>query len=643
MKRLIACAILLALVPAPVGAQQPTIQQQFDAASTSLEAGDWAEALRQYQAIEPRLRAGSRSHAVTQVRMASALTELGRLDEAGTLLRASLPLLPDTDASLAGDRFSGLLTLGRIAEASLDYSEASRQYRAAAAVPIPDIEKLAAYRGLIQTQLFDDPQGAVRDADRALQLIGAEPGRDRELEGRFHTLRGRALLNLGRHAEARDALETALRLLGNLTLRVTYADLLARSDLALAALLVRDSESARRYLAYTGAGRFGRGSIEPGPGNAVPNCGEAGLSPDDVAVIEFSVLSDGTVAHVVPIYSALRGPGALAFARAVSGWTFETEGLRDIPPLMRAASRVEIRCSQGLQGDGAAYYSSFGRWRPLMELVEGVAMRPPNSLTGLRRDLQLAEQAAPANPVALVAGLWSVAQHPGIPRPERAQILRRALALAVRERAPAQFLGDAARQIVQLESRPNFTSGDLDYRAMIGLVGQDRLAIANVELMQARSLFQEREKERALEIATRLRDLDEVDDDPDTRRRVLELMTAIHASRGEVAEARAAYETVGANFQPCALPRRLRRLSASSEDFPDEAMQWGFEGWASNQMMVSPEGRVENVRTLIAYPPFVFGEAAREVASTIRFEPSFVPDRRSCPINTGRIRFQLSP
>jgi tetratricopeptide (TPR) repeat protein len=190
-------ALLGATAVAAQTPAQPTAQQQFDAASSALAADNWAEALRLFQALESRTRE-PRTLAIVRVREGSALVGLGRFDEAAALLRTSLPLLPEGDASLDEDRYTGLLTLGGIAERGLDYEEALRQYRLAAAVRLPELDKLPARRGIIQTLLFSDPDAALREADAALSIVTQDRGNE-QLEGTLQTLKGRALLNLGRY------------------------------------------------------------------------------------------------------------------------------------------------------------------------------------------------------------------------------------------------------------------------------------------------------------------------------------------------------------------------------------------------------------------------------------------------------------
>ncbi len=91
--RAAALAIGAAAVPAFVVAQQParTVQQDFEAATALSEKSESrAAALAAWQALETRTKAGSRSHAIVQVRKGSTLFRLHRYDEAIAALRAGL-------------------------------------------------------------------------------------------------------------------------------------------------------------------------------------------------------------------------------------------------------------------------------------------------------------------------------------------------------------------------------------------------------------------------------------------------------------------------------------------------------------------------------------------------------------------------
>ncbi len=632
--RLFAATPLLAMAGLAVG--EPTnIQQQFDAASSALDARNWTEALRLYEALETRLD-NRRSLAIVRARKASALIELGRGAEATAALRLALPALPADDTTLNPDRFIALTTLGRIAEASLDYDEALRQYRLAIAVPLPDPDRVSAYGGLIQTQLFTNAEGALRDADAALVATAASS--DRSIEGQLRTLRGRALLNLGRLTEARAELGRALRLLGNLTMRVDRADLLVRSDLAIAALLAGDEEDAQRYLAYTGAGRFLRGGIAPAAISDLPQCG-GGIAPDDVVVVQAYVDRSGRVASVSPIYASRQGPAALTFARAVSHWLFKPEEANAVPALLRSVVRFELRCSQLpprlYAGDSDADLSRLAtaapQWR---ETIETWRYR---SAAALRAGLAAGN---PQLPLLMILG-----RSPELAHPEREAVLRRALSAAADEAPPSVVAGIAIAMTwasEQAQSR-RFTSTRYAEILVLPEIVRSPAAAAYLRLAQARSLIGSGDNDQAFAIATEIAGGPEAARDSHIKTEAQEILVAIHAARREEAAARAVYDAMGPRAARCNVLPRLRNWPFNNSEFPTEALRWGFEGWATSETSARPNGDGFGSRTVIAYPPFVFGAAAREMHDRMRFAPFFTPDAAPCVVSRVPIRFRIAP
>ncbi|MGQ0589842.1 MAG: hypothetical protein ACT4N8_09970 [Sphingosinicella sp.] len=619
---MLAMSLALSAASVPTRAQQPAVQQQFDAASAALEAGSWNDALTRFRALESRLGPlNERSLAIVRVRMALALLELGQIDESQRLIELALPSLSAEDPSLNGDRFEGLLTRARIAEAALDYPSAARDYREAIAVPLPDSDKLIAYRGLIQTQLFDVPEAAIRVADAAIVAVSSAPSRDRELRGQFHTLKGRALLNLRRFREAHQELMTALRLLGNLTLRVDRADLVARGDLALAALLTRREEDARRYLAYTGQGRFTRGYIPIGY-LPLPRCG-AEVAPDDVAVVEFSILDNGSVGHALPVYAS-RGSVALPFARFVSIWQFDRAVIQEISPLLRSVARVELRCTNQAQR------------LPHIEVINLRMRTHPDRivrLPRLRAELSDAERAA--DPARLVEALLAIIGHAGVDEAERLSLLRRALEAATSGRLGGRLIAGLALQVALWEE------GTLGVEAVEALLETPIIrtspgAFATVRIVQASMLYAAGRNDHALTVLQATRDLPAVRGEAELDRMAGQLLSLIHAAADR--------QTASAAAEPgrCGLPpRRVGGIGASSDDFPREAARWGFEGWASIEPSIDASGRVRSLRTIVAYPPFVFGDAAQGVARSARFEASPVAEGVTCAAERIHVRFVM--
>lgn len=417
------------------------------------------------------------------------------------------------------------------------------------------------------------------------------------------------------------------------------------ADGALVAARMASSASrtaARRYMAWTGAGRLGPGALSPSRNIVPPRCDENGLRPDDVAVVEFWVLADGTVSQAMPVYASRPGPSALAFARAVARWTFETEGLEDVPLVLRSVSRVELRCTEIPRAHPPGYYAALGPWRALMDREDENS--PPFPYTRLRERLAAAEAGARQDSAALVVAIVELARHELVQAAERTQLLRRALSLAGAAGAPGEVIGSLAMAF----ARAQWVEAELerpDFSQILGLpeVRTDAIAAAVVQHAEALHHFYRGEEERALEIASRLVGMPELQRAPDTLMHVRELIVAIHAARGDTAAAAAAFAAIGSDANACMLPRRQRQPSASSVDFPDEAMQWGFEGWTIGEVEVSPEGRATRGRTLISYPAFVFSEAGRDIIERTRFYPSYSPDGRGCPERTARVVFRTRP
>ena len=112
-------------------AQQPTVQQLFDAATALDATGKPAERLAAWEGFEQRAHNNRRSVALARLRKSRALLALGRRDEAMEQVKLGLADLPTGDPTLREDRMFGLLALGAIAQAALDYPAALKQYQLA--------------------------------------------------------------------------------------------------------------------------------------------------------------------------------------------------------------------------------------------------------------------------------------------------------------------------------------------------------------------------------------------------------------------------------------------------------------------------------------------------------------------------------
>jgi len=646
MKRLAFAALLLTAVPmATAAAQAPTtVQQEFDAASAVFDAGNWAEAARLYEALEARVRS-ARNRAITRVRRGASLAELGRRDEAVAILEDALPSLPAGDPSLDGDRFAGHVALGLIAESRLDYDAALQHFRLAAALPVPRARKAVALRGLIQTQLFSDAAGALRDADLALRTVAEMQLHDETLAAQFHTLKGRALLNLARHAEAQAELELALEQLGNLTLRADINDLIARSDLATAAMLAGNEMRARQYLAYSGASRAQQDALRLWRHIEIPRCGGA-LSPADLAVLQLSLADDGRVALVVPIYSSRQGPAALALARAATRWTFAPKGTGEVPALLRAAARVEIHCSN-LSGPEDETSDNFLARVAAADptWARGLAENLNRPTAEIQRALVRVAPASGSDPLEALPLLMILSDRREVGATQRLAMARRILAIAAAHRAPAPIVARIALSIDRANSRNGRIrprTAPPDFPAILALpeVGASLEVTAEIRMAEARYHYSAGAYDRALAAADMV-----IRAAPAAGTRLVmearQTQVAAHAAMGNMEAARTAHAAIGPAAQRCGIPPRAIGATWDWEDYPRLALQWGFEGWAISEVTIAPDGSVIEGRTVMAYPPLVFGEAALEITRRPRRVPTFVPDGAPCTYERQRVTFLL--
>ena len=627
-----------ALAVSSASAQEPSIQAQFESASQALQAEKWNDALAAFEALERRLRSTPRSLALVRVRKGEALIRLGRSEEAMAALTAGLAALPAGDASLGEDRMMALIQLGEMHESALDYGEANRLFREAKPLAAGSALEPRLLRGLIRTGMFHDGAAALADADRAIALTGSGQGDARKFQAPFRILRGRILMNMGRFDESHAELKRATDDLGGLTRKVDAADLAARSDLAIAALLGGRTEEARKYLAYTGAGTV-MGGMAKSSQMPSPPCGEDDLRPEDVAVVEFSIRDDGSVGAATPIYSSREGDGALAFARAASGWSWSPEEMKTIPPLFRLLTRVEMRCTtkvdrpsivEILEPDVTEWLGSKGVGP--VAVADGSDAKRAKPLLD---ELQARERSHGKLSPHIVPVLTEVAGNIIVPREQSAEAAQRALAIARAERAPPAVIAAlgirAATASVNRTAR-NWSRTVPDFSSLLGDPGimSDPRAATAVRLASADHHYQARGREKeAIALLTEIGATPGLGPNDALRAAALARLASMHLAAGDAAAAQSTFKNSGLSPGQCALldaqPRR-RGLRVSYLDFPQEAMSWNFEGWAVAEYDITPEGEPVGVRIVNAYPPFVFGKSTARVADRQKYEPSFRPD-----------------
>lgn len=639
--------VALAAAPVVVAAQEPatvtppamSVQQTFDAASAAMLAGDNAKALALLETLEQRVKS-ARSVAIVRLRKGMALGKLSRWREARPLLEQAVAALPADDASLRLDRIQGLIALAQVELGDLDYQAAHDYYAQALAIAQEPDDRISALLGKAQAGIFLDPAKALADAEEAERLAAAAPKPDKGLVGYAAGMRGRALLNLGRFAEAEAALAKNVRAEGGLTLKVNYDDLVARSDASIAAMLAGKRDKAREYLVYTGAGRMEKQDFTYAADMRPPQCGEEGIRPDDVAVIEFGILDTGAVAYARPVYGSRPGGMALAFARAVREWSWRPEDVTKIPALFRMVTRLELRCSAAQGGPGLAE-GARKAFRDWIEASGVVRFEVTGDSEAVRREAlveQLARlHAAPDTPpLALAAVLAGLLENPlvtGQAAGEYAADLR-AIVMAAAPPPAAQLwvdvLAESGKSKNPLPEAPY--AADAPTYALVRLINYDRARTRHGRKGDGAVLD-------AIIADSRL-----AKDDP-MRVAALIRRASARAEGQDLAGARADYLETGLDAQQCSIidaRPAIRKSGVSSDDYPEDLVRVGIEGWTRVEHDIAADGRTANVRVIAAYPPMAFSTNASKIVKGMQYEQSYRPaGALGCSGSNANINFKM--
>lgn len=631
--------------PAPSTAAG-SMQQAFESATQLTDKGNWADALAAWEALEKRPRASARTLAIIRIRKSVALRNLGRFDEAAEAARLGLAALPANDPTLIQDRFVGETQRGAIAYRALDYVTAADALAKAAAIAPSDADKASTLLSLVTVQTFVDPAAADASLARLKELTAKMTLKPAET-GNLLIAETELRLNQGRFRDAVKVGQASVNAFGGLSSsNVDLNDAVARSNTAIAMLLAGDPESARRFLAYSGAGQstqeFRRGIEMP-----VPFCGaEDGLKPEDLAVVEFSIGEDGNIVSARPVYAVGGAAAGLAFARGAREWSFDPAKLKTLPPFFRKKVRVELRCSTAFPHPSltGVLDTELSRW-----LQDNGAPEPERLTTVARRSRDLArladlERQGTKAGAPLVATLVSLADNPGTPREDAHRYAEQALALLDPAAPPVARLSLAARTLETAQVDRRWAA---QYQAgMQALLESpayrdDPRARAAIRLLIADRLSRKHNDEA-------VRFLEPVAQDgalPATdafKIGALIRLASIEAQRGHAEAARAAFERSGLDAEQCALVDAAPKLLGVDGEFPQEAQNWGFEGWTVNEVDVGADGSVPQARSIVSYPPFVFTAAGVQTVKNARFTKTYRPSGGvGCRARPMRINFSM--
>lgn len=618
-------------VPAPTTG---TIQQLFEESTRATEVADYPRALEILTTLEGRVVRNPRSLAIVRVRKAMVLVELSRWAEARDLLNQAAPVLPKDDASLLVDRYRAAYALGRVSLSDLDYVGALAHFDEALAEAQEPVARIQALLGKAQAGTFVDPVEALKAADEASAVAAADPKAfDKAALAQIDLIRGRVLLNLGQFDQAEKLFARAVKQQGGLTYKVNYADLVARSDASIAAMLAGHRESARDYLVYTGAGRMPKQDFTQGADMALPRCGEDGIQPDDYAVVEFGISDSGGVSYARPVYGSRAGPSALVFARAVREWSWRPDDVKNIPALFRFATRLELRCSTETGGPSMLA----GPGKALADWLEAKRVPGPalDNVPATRQRALLVQQAQAIRAakgdeaLELVPVLTSLLAGPMVGREDvetYGPMLRRAVRKAG---APPMALllvdsvvhGAAERMDIRIRIDSPYTLHSADYRS-------DPDARATHAILTYDDL-KPQDKAGAQGLLNGVINDSALPAGDPLRVAALVRRASLQATGGNLEAARTDYAATGLSAQQCSIvdaKPSLRSAPVSSADYPSDMVNVGVEGWTRVQFDIAADGRTRNQRAVVTYPPLVFSENGAKILTRAKYEQSYRPE-----------------
>jgi hypothetical protein len=586
----------------------------------------------QFEALEatPVYKRGGLLAAAVNVRKGGCLVQTGRLAEGAAAIERGLPTLKAQGEAFGSDVRDAYLVLGAVAADRFDYDQAALHYRAAADA-VKGIARVLPLMRLSQVTMFDRDGRALAAAGEARQLALTTPEYDKKDVAAVQSQYARVLLNEGRAAEAYRILKDSLSKQGGLTNRVGLNDIATRSDLAIAALQNKQFDEARTYLAYTGAGRMQDTPFNRAATMAAPACGEGGVSADDMAIVQFSLESDGRVVNVSPIYATGGRRAAVAFASAVRDWSWRAEDAAKIPALFRYTTRVELRCSKAAESKGitnplreAAMTWLDGRVgaAPWEDLSDAAAL--PIQRAALERARQAGDQVAIARAALALANSSVTNEEEATTLLDTAATASRAAnaSMPVRNFIGLRQIGMKRADVAQSRADLRTLLGNADY-------ANEPLSADTLRLLISQPAGKTPPPDDAATLQAAVADDPALPVNHPLKVAALLGQANVLAAKGDLAGAHAAFERTGLTGEQCAelgLSPTMRSSGASFSDYPMAAVRMGFEGWVVAEADVTADGRTAVPRATIAYPPFVFDEAAVGIAKDARYTSSFRPE-----------------
>jgi tetratricopeptide (TPR) repeat protein len=644
--------------PAPQPAPQGSLQQRFDMATAAYDKNDCATALPLLDALaaDPHVKPTSVAAAVIMAHRGACLVRTGETDRGEPLLVAGLAAMRPHASDLALDVADAENTLGALAATRWDHDGALAHFDAALALQKDGARSVTLQRIALLTA-FDGDNRAIDAANEGLRLESAKPAPDKGMLAQWHLLLGRAMLNRGQVKAGQAELEAALKLTGGMRSQISQFDAGLRQDLAQAALLAKQTEDARRYMAYSGAGHAGSASFGSAARMDSPDCGpETGLSPDDVGVVQLVIGESGDVLATQTVYSTGNYAKASAFSRAAADWHWKPEDAAKMPAFFRATARVELRCSRGTGGltPDAPLKEAIAAW------AQQARLALPMGQDGWSPWLAAAESARQGGKTAAeLAARVMLAEADLRPDAEQLASIDRGLVVAqdaslppaVRNAARVLLTAHRVDIITSAKQSSRVTLRDTrSYPALQALATEPAIA-ADPLARNASMLLALPRRPLPADQANATAVLQRVAADADLpahhplRQFALLRLANQAASQGQLDEAQRLFAQTGLTQEQCALigPKpALTAINTGSTAFPMDAARWGFEGWVRSEYDILADGHTAGLRAVASYPPFVFDDAAHSMLAKARYQASYRPENgAACSANRETIRFNI--
>ncbi len=616
-----------------------TPQQAFNAGEAAYAKKDWAGAADNYRAALKGVNARSRSAPVIHARLATALYYKGDDAAARAEAESAIALFGGIGVAQNEDLAASHLLIANLARGVLDSGAAIPAYRraiAAAAEPGQARLLFDARTGLALAAMTSDPAAAAA----ALDEVIADPGfaaLPKPTQADVLSIRARAELNRGDAKSAARFMKRALDIAGRTTTRVTLSQVAMRGDAALIYARLGDHDQVRQFLTYSGAGHLSDNGWLNHTDSDLPLCG-SDIRPDDMAVVQFAIDDAGRTLGAAAVYASRPGPIGDTFARSVRAWRWAPAEVKKLSAFWRSSVRVELRCvtrppgirliepfrdateawlrARGVEADltdptltpDAAASTPAQRVLAALVIMHGEAKAVDIEAKAADLQAQLAAADATADVRAYAAVAIASWHARNGQRPASQARLNEAIA-ALQMRPDG---GRAAAWLRTEQALRNESSGDL---------AEARAALTGVVNLPA----------AALPAADPIRTV------------ALLHLSLIDKLTGQASQADSRLAAAGMTTDQCSLldvQPLAKNMSISSTAFPTEALRWGFEGTVREAFDINADGSVAGVRTVIAYPPLVFGTATEAAVQRFRYAIPTLGDKPlGCAAQTVNVRY----